>query len=226
MRSDAWGGYVHGASGTGIATAVGMALAERMLAAEFNRGDLNIVDHRTWVFLGDGCLMEGVSQEACSLAGTLGLGKLIALYDDNGISIDGKVANWFADDTPARFEACGWRVLRNVDGLNGAAVDAAIREALTHEDKPTLICCRTVIGYGAPHKAGTSGVHGSPLGAEEAAETKAALGWKYDPFTIPQKFMTHGMPGLPESRLRSRGTSCSPAIRQLIPNWPKNSFAG
>ncbi len=176
-----------GPLGQGIATAVGMALAERMLAAEFNRGDLNIVDHRTWVFLGDGCLMEGVSQEACSLAGTLGLGKLIALYDDNGISIDGKVANWFADDTPARFEACGWRVLRDVDGLNGAAVDAAIREALTHEDKPTLICCRTVIGYGAPHKAGTSGVHGSPLGAEEAAETKAALGWKYDPFTIPQE---------------------------------------
>lgn len=126
-----------GPLGQGIATAVGMALAERMLAAEFNRDGMNIVDHRTWVFLGDGCLMEGVSQEACSLAGTLGLGKLVALYDDNSISIDGRVNNWFADDTPARFEACGWRVLRDVDGLNGAAVDAAIREALAHEDRPT-----------------------------------------------------------------------------------------
>ena len=130
-----------GPLGQGFATAVGMALAERMLAAEFNRDGMNIVDHRTWVFLGDGCLMEGVSQEACSLAGTLGLGKLVALYDDNSISIDGRVNNWFADDTPARFEACGWRVLRDVDGLNGAAVDAAIREALAHEVRPTLICC-------------------------------------------------------------------------------------
>ena len=176
-----------GPLGQGIATAVGMALAERMLAAEFNRDGMNIVDHRTWVFLGDGCLMEGVSQEACSLAGTLGLGKLVALYDDNSISIDGRVNNWFADDTPARFEACGWRVLRDVDGLNGAAVDAAIREALAHEDRPTLICCKTVIGYGSPHKAGTAGAHGAPLGPEEAAQTRAALGWKHEPFVIPQE---------------------------------------
>lgn len=174
-----------GPLGQGIATAVGLALAERMLAATFNRDGFPVVDHRTWAFLGDGCLMEGLSQEACSLAGTLGLGKLVALYDDNDISIDGPVKGWFADDTPARFEACGWHVIRGVGGNDGEDVDEAIREALTVTDKPSLICCKTVIGYGAPHKAGTASIHGSPLGAEEAAAAKENLGWRHPPFTVP-----------------------------------------
>lgn len=174
-----------GPLGQGIATAVGLALAERMLASTFNRDGFPVVDHRTWVFLGDGCLMEGLSQEACSLAGTLKLGKLTALYDDNGISIDGPVGGWFADDTPARFAACGWQVIRDVDGNNGEAVDEALRQALAMTDKPTLICCKTVIGYGSPARAGSAASHGAPLGAEEAAATKAALGWTHPPFTVP-----------------------------------------
>lgn len=174
-----------GPLGQGLATAVGLALAERLMADAFNKDEFPVVDHHTWVFLGDGCLMEGISQEACSFAGTLGLGKLIALYDDNDISIDGPVKSWFADDTPARFEACGWHVVRGVGGLDPEDVDAAIREAMAETDKPSLICCKTVIGFGAPHKAGTAGCHGSPLGTEEAAATKAALGWTHAPFTIP-----------------------------------------
>lgn len=176
-----------GPLGQGLATAVGLALAERMLAKSFNNDEFPLVDHHTWVFLGDGCLMEGISQEACSLAGTFGLGKLIALYDDNDISIDGPVKGWFGDDTPARFEACGWHVVRGVGGLDPEDVDEAIREALSVTDKPSLICCKTVIGYGAPHKAGTAGCHGSPLGTEEAAAAKLALGWAHAPFTIPQE---------------------------------------
>lgn len=144
-----------------------------------------MVDHRTWVFLGDGCLMEGLSQEACSLAGTLKLGKLTALYDDNGISIDGPVSGWFADDTPARFEACGWHVIRDVNGNKAEEVDEALRRALAVTDKPTLICCKTVIGYGSPAKAGSAASHGAPLGPEEAAAAKAALGWSHPPFTVP-----------------------------------------
>lgn len=175
-----------GPLGQGLATAVGLALAERMLAAEFNREGFDVVDHRTWVFLGDGCLMEGLSQEACSLAGTLGLGRLVALYDDNDISIDGPVRGWFGDDTPARFEACGWHVVRGVGGNDGEDVDEAIREALSVTDRPSLICCKTVIGYGSPHKAGTAASHGSPLGPEEAAATRAALGWNHPPFTVPE----------------------------------------
>ncbi|MCB1997733.1 MAG: transketolase, partial [Rhodoferax sp.] len=178
-----------GPLGQGFANAVGMALAERRLAAEFNRDGHPIVDHFTWVFLGDGCLMEGVVQEAASLAGTLRLSKLIALYDDNGISIDGHVEGWFADDTPGRFEALGWHVVRAVDGHDVEAVDAAIQAAkaqATHADgKPTLICCKTVIGQGSPNKAGTHDVHGAALGAAEIAATREALGWTAAPFELP-----------------------------------------
>ena len=173
-----------GPLGQGIANAVGMALAEKMLAAEFNRPGLPLVDHRTWVFAGDGCLMEGISHEACSLAGTLQLAKLTLFYDDNGISIDGKVQGWFADDTPRRFEAYGWHVQR-VDGHDAEAVAQAIRNALAETVRPSLICCKTVIGWGAPHKAGSKETHGEPLGAEEVAATRTALGWTAPPFVVP-----------------------------------------
>ncbi len=175
-----------GPLGQGIANAVGMALAESRLAAEFNRDGLSIVDHRTWVLAGDGCLMEGVSHEAASLAGTLKLGKLICLYDDNGISIDGDVDGWFREDVPARFEAYGWRVIRDVDGHDGDAVRRALDDALSQSERPTLVCCKTTIGFGAPHKQGSAGVHGSPLGAEEVAAAREQLGWKHGPFEIPQ----------------------------------------
>jgi len=174
-----------GPLGQGLANAVGMALAEKLLAAQFNRPGFDIVEHRTWVFLGDGCLMEGVSHEVASLAGALNLSKLICLYDDNGISIDGHVSGWFRDDTPARFEAYGWRVIRDVDGHDAASLDAAIRKALTPAVGPTLICCKTVIGKGSPGKAGQHDVHGAPLGEAEIAATRAALGWPYAPFQIP-----------------------------------------
>ncbi|HUA89875.1 MAG TPA: transketolase [Steroidobacteraceae bacterium] len=176
-----------GPLGQGLANAVGMALTETLLAAEFNRPGHTIVDHRTWVFVGDGCLMEGISHEACSLAGTLGLSKLIAVYDDNGISIDGQVEHWFADDTPARFEAYGWRVIRNVDGHDSAALDAALRLALEPAGGPTLVCCRTVIGKGSPNRAGTHEVHGAALGPKEVAATRAALGWRGEPFVVPEE---------------------------------------
>jgi len=174
-----------GPLGQGLANAVGMALAEKLLAATFNRPGFDIVDHHTYVFLGDGCLMEGLSHEACSLAGTLGLGKLICLYDDNGISIDGDVAGWFADDTPKRFAAYGWHVIAGVDGHDAHAVDAALHAAKAERDRPTLICCRTVIGQGAPAKAGGHDVHGAPLGAAEIAAMREALGWEAEPFTVP-----------------------------------------
>lgn len=173
-----------GPLGQGIANGVGMALAEKELAAEFNRPDFNVVDHHTYVFLGDGCMMEGISHEACSLAGTLGLSKLIALYDDNDISIDGHVDGWFQDDTPKRFEAYGWNVIRAVDGHNVEAVNKAIVAAKA-SDKPTLICCKTVIGKGSPHMAGTHNVHGAALGEKEIAATREALGWTSAPFEIP-----------------------------------------
>jgi len=175
-----------GPLGQGLANAVRMALAERLLAAEFNRPGHAIVDHHTWAFCGDGCLMEGISHEAASLAGVLGLEKLILVYDDNGISIDGHVAGWFADDTPERFEAYGWRVLRGVDGHNAAAVDAAFNVAKTACGKPTLICCKTVIGWGSPNKSGTHEAHGAALGAKEAGLSKAQLGWSGGPFEIPE----------------------------------------
>ena len=175
-----------GPLGQGIANAVGMALAERLLAAEFNRPGLAIVDHHTYVFLGDGCLMEGISHEACSLAGTLHLSKLIALYDDNGISIDGKVQGWFTDDTPKRFDAYGWHVVAAVDGHDVDAVDRAIAAAKAVIDRPSLICCKTVIGKGSPNKAGSHDAHGAALGEKEVAATRAAIGWNYPPFEVPQ----------------------------------------
>jgi transketolase len=175
-----------GPLGQGITNAVGMAIAERSLAAEFNRDGHDIVDHNTYVFLGDGCLMEGISHEACSLAGTLGLGKLIAFWDDNGISIDGHVEGWFTDDTPGRFEAYGWHVVAGVDGHNPAAIEKAIVEAKEVTDKPSMICCKTTIGYGSPNKAGTHGCHGAPLGEDEVALTRKELGWKHEPFVIPE----------------------------------------
>ncbi|HEY5292578.1 MAG TPA: transketolase [Burkholderiales bacterium] len=175
-----------GPLGQGIANAVGMALAEKLLAAEFNRPGLAIVDHHTYVFLGDGCLMEGISHEACSLAGTLKLGKLIALYDDNGISIDGKVKAWFTDDTPKRFEAYGWHVIASVDGHDVDAVDRAIRAAKAVTDRPSLICCKTVIGKGAPNKAGSHDAHGAALGEKEVAATREAIGWNHPPFEVPK----------------------------------------
>ena len=174
-----------GPLGQGISNAVGMALAEKLLAEEFNRPGHDIVNHYTYVFLGDGCLMEGISHEVCSLAGTLKLNKLIALWDDNGISIDGKVVSWFNEDTPKRFEAYGWNVIRNVDGHDTEAVSAAIAQA-KKSDKPTLICCKTAIGQGSPNMAGSDKVHGSPLGADEIAATRVALNWPYAPFEIPQ----------------------------------------
>ncbi|MDH4253262.1 MAG: transketolase [Gammaproteobacteria bacterium] len=174
-----------GPLGQGISNAVGMALAEKKLAAEFNRPGYEIVDHRTWVFVGDGCLMEGVSHEACSLAGTLKLGKLICLYDDNGISIDGEVRAWFSDDTAARFEAYGWQVIKNVDGHDSESISGAIDAALADGERPSLICCKTVIGFGSPNKQGSASTHGAPLGPDEVAASRAQLGWAYPPFEIP-----------------------------------------
>lgn len=175
-----------GPLGQGLGMAVGMALAEHLLAVEFNRDDFPLVNHYTYAFVGDGCLMEGLSHEACSLAGTLGLGKLIVFYDDNSISIDGKVRGWMADDTAMRFVACGWHVIRSVDGHDGDTLDAAITLAKAVRDKPTLICCKTIIGYGAPHKSGTESCHGSPLGEAECTATRILLGWDTEPFAIPQ----------------------------------------
>jgi transketolase len=174
-----------GPLGQGITNAVGMALTEKVLAASFNRPGHDVVDHRTWVFLGDGCLMEGISHEACSLAGTLKLGKLICLYDDNNISIDGEVGGWFTDDTAKRFEAYGWQVIPGIDGHDGVAIAAAIDEAITDSERPTLIACKTVIGFGSPNKQGTASTHGAPLGEEEIAATRKELGWDAPPFEIP-----------------------------------------
>ena len=176
-----------GPLGQGIANAVGMALAAELLASEFNRPGFNIVDHYTYAFCGDGCLMEGVSHDACSLAGTLGLGKLILFYDDNGISIDGKVAGWFTDDTPKRFAAYGWHVVPNVDGLDGAAVSEAIKAARAEDSRPSLICCKTIIGYGAPDRQGTKEAHGEALGVDEVAKARKVLDWPYPPFVVPDE---------------------------------------
>jgi transketolase len=174
-----------GPLGAGLSNAVGMAIAEKTLAAQFNRDGHNIVDHNTYVFLGDGCLMEGISHEVCSLAGTLGLGKLVAFWDDNGISIDGHVEGWFTDNTPARFEAYGWHVISDVDGHDSAAITAAIAAAKAVTDKPTMICCKTVIGFGSPNKSGTHDCHGAPLGDDEIAATREFLNWPHAPFEIP-----------------------------------------
>jgi transketolase len=174
-----------GPLGQGIANAVGLATAEKILAAAFNRPDGEIVDHFTYVFLGDGCMMEGVSHEACSLAGTLGLGKLIAFYDDNGISIDGKTEGWFTDDTPSRFRAYGWQVVEDVDGHDPVRIIEAIEAARSQRQRPTLICCKTIIGWGAPNKQGSEATHGAALGAEEVAATRKNIGWEHPPFVVP-----------------------------------------
>ncbi len=175
-----------GPLGQGITNAVGMAIAEKTLAAQFNRPDHNIVDHYTYSFLGDGCMMEGISHEACSLAGTLGLNKLIAFYDDNGISIDGEVEGWFSDDTPKRFEAYGWNVIPTIDGHDGEAIKAAIEQARSETARPTLICCKTVIGCGSPNKQGKSSSHGAPLGDDEIKLTRERIGWPHEAFVIPE----------------------------------------
>ena len=174
-----------GPLGQGISNAVGMALAEKILAATFNRDGLDVIDHRTWVFTGDGCLMEGISHEACSLAGTLKLGKLICVYDDNGISIDGDIGGWFTDDTAKRFESYGWQVIDDVDGHDASAITTAIEAALADAERPSLICCKTVIGYGSPNKQGTASTHGAPLGDTEIAAVRETIGWQYPPFEIP-----------------------------------------
>ncbi len=176
-----------GPLGQGITNGVGMALAEKILAAQFNQPGHEVVDHHTYVFLGDGCMMEGISHEACSLAGTLGLGKLIAFWDDNGISIDGETEGWFSDDTPSRFEAYGWHVVRNVDGHDADSISKAIAAAKADSDKPSLICCKTTIGFGSPNLAGSHDCHGAPLGAEEIAATREQLGWAHEPFVIPEE---------------------------------------
>ncbi|MBB4655322.1 transketolase [Xanthomonas sp. F14] len=176
-----------GPLGQGFANAVGFALAEKLLAQRYNRPELEIVDHRTWVFMGDGCMMEGISHEAASLAGTWGLGKLVAFWDNNQISIDGNTAGWFSDNTPERFEAYGWHVIRDVDGHDAEKIKAAIETALENTDKPTLVCCRTKIGFGAPSKAGKESSHGAPLGKEELEGARKALEWPYGPFEIPEE---------------------------------------
>ncbi|MCY7296103.1 transketolase [Alteromonas sp. a30] len=177
-----------GPLGQGISNAVGMAIAEKALAAQFNRPDHDIIDHFTYVFMGDGCLMEGISHETCALAGTLGLGKLVAFWDDNGISIDGEVEGWFTDDTPARFRAYGWQVISDIDGHDPEQIKTAIEEAKADQTRPTLICCKTVIGFGSPNKQGKEDCHGAPLGEDEIALTRKALGWEYGPFEIPEEY--------------------------------------
>ena len=180
-----------GPLGQGLANAVGMAVAEKLMAARFNKQGHQVVDHRTWCFVGDGCLMEGISHEACSLAGTLSLGKLNVVYDDNGISIDGEIEGWFTDDTPARFEAYGWHVVRDVDGHDPDAIAAAFDAALVETSRPSIICCKTTIGKGSPNKEGTESCHGAPLGADEITLTREALGWSHDPFVVPDDVYAH-----------------------------------
>ena len=198
-----------GPLGQGLATAVGMAFAEKMLAAQFNRPGFNIVDHHTYVFAGDGCLMEGISHEACSLAGAFGLGKLIVFYDQNGISIDGKVAGWFRDDTAKRFEAYGWQALADVDGHDSDAVSAALASARAETGRPSIICCRTVIGWGAPNKQGTKATHGEALGADEVAATRKAIGWASEPFVVPDELRA-------QWDQRRRGAAAESAWRELF----------
>ena len=212
-----------GPLGQGLANAVGMALAERLLAAEFNRPGHTIVDHHTYVFVGDGCLMEGISHEACSLAGTLGLGKLIVFYDDNGISIDGKCEAWFTDDTPRRFEAYGWNVIPDVDGHDVDAVDAAIRSAKSVTDRPTLIQCQTIIGKGSPNREGTELAHGQALGEKEVALTRAAIGWGYPPFVIPPAVYDGWDARAPAHSGKPTGTPDLPPTARRIRSSPPSS---
>jgi transketolase len=201
-----------GPLGQGIANAVGMALAEKNLAAQFNKEGLPIVNHYTYAFLGDGCLMEGISHEAASLAGTWKLGKLIAFYDNNGISIDGSVKGWFTDDTAKRFESYGWQVIRNVNGHDSAAIAKALADAKANTTAPSLIICTTTIGFGSPNKGGKESCHGAPLGADEVALARKQLGWEYDEaFFVPQESIRHG---ICVSRVRPMRTS---GTRSLLP---------
>jgi len=203
-----------GPLGQGLANAVGMALAQQMLAAQFNKPNFNIVDHYTYAFAGDGCLMEGVSHEACSLAGTFGLGKLIVFYDDNGISIDGKVEGWFKDDTAKRFEAYHWHVIPHIDGHNPDAIVAAIKAAQAETRRPTLILCKTIIGFGAPTKQGTKSVHGEALGTEEVAKARKELNWPYEPFVIPDEMKT-------EWDHRQKGDAAEKTWKELFARYQK-----
>ena len=182
-----------GPLGQGLSNAIGMAIAEKVLAAQFNREGHEVVDHHTYTFVGDGCLMEGISHEVCSLAGTLGLGKLVAFYDDNGISIDGEVEGWFTDDTPARFNAYGWHVINDVNGHSASEIKAAIEAARHETARPTLICCKTVIGKGSPGKQGSAACHGAPLGDDEIAATRLLLDWPTSPSIFPRRFMLDGV---------------------------------
>jgi transketolase len=206
-----------GPLGQGLANAVGMALAERVLAATFNRPGFALVDHHTYVFLGDGCLMEGISHEACSLAGTLGLGKLVCFYDDNGISIDGEVRGWFTDDTPKRFEAYGWQVLRGVDGHDALAVQKAIRKARRDTGRPSLICCKTIIGWGAPNKQGTEATHGQALGADEVAAARTVLEWPYPPFEVPPEIRAAWDARARGTRVENKWLRLRKEYRRLFP---------
>jgi transketolase len=219
-----------GPLGQGIANAVGMALAEKKLAAHFNRPGHEIVDHFTWVFLGDGCLMEGISHEACALAGTWGLGKLICFYDDNGISIDGEVQGWFTDDTPKRFEAYGWQVIRAVDGHDPDAVARAIRRARREKDKPTLICCKTIIGYGAPNKQGKEECHGAALGADEVALARKTLNWPHEAFVVPEEIRgawdAHAAGKRAEGRWRRRFKAYESEHPELAAEFRRRMDAG
>ena len=203
-----------GPLGQGFANAVGMALAELMLARHYNRDGFEVVDHRTWVIVGDGCLMEGISHEAASLAGTLGLGKLVAIYDNNGISIDGDTAGWFTEDVPARFEAYGWRVIRDVDGHDPDAVITACKSATASNSAPTLICCRTTIGFGAPGKSGSAAAHGSPLGGDEILGARRRLQWGYEPFEIPDHLYR-------EWNMRESGNSLEETWNTLFARYRK-----
>ncbi len=204
-----------GPLGQGLANAVGMALAEQKLAAEFNRPEASIVDHHTWVIVGDGCLMEGISHEAASLAGTLGLGKLICIYDDNGISIDGEVGSWFTEDIGARFEAYGWRVIKNVDGHDNAEITTALNVARNSDGRPTLVCCRTTIGFGSPNKAGTAGAHGAALGEDEVALTRKNLNWGNDPFVIPDNIRA-------DWDMRARGNTLQAAWQEEFARYQQS----
>ena len=219
-----------GPLGQGIANAVGMALAEKKLAAHFNRPGHEIVDHFTWVFLGDGCLMEGISHEACALAGTWGLGKLICFYDDNGISIDGEVQGWFTDDTPKRFEAYGWQVIRAVDGHDPDAVARAIRRARREKNKPTLICCKTIIGYGAPNKQGKEECHGAALGADEVALARKTLNWPHEAFVVPEEIRgawdAHAAGKRAEGRWRRRFKAYEAEHPELAAEFRRRMDAG
>jgi transketolase len=219
-----------GPLGQGLTNAVGMALAEKILAAQFNRDTHDIVDHHTYTFLGDGCLMEGISHEACSLAGTLGLGKLVAFYDDNGISIDGEVEGWFTDDTPKRFEAYGWHVIAAVDGHDSNAIKAAIEAARAESDKPTLICCKTVIGFGSPNKQGKEDCHGAPLGADEIALVRKALNWNHQPFVIPEdiysEWSAHEAGAAAEAEWQERFAAYQAAYPELAAEYDRRVVKG